>query len=172
MGWTGLVGGTLFEIGAYCMVVEAVNRGNAVHFGYEVRARHATTVQLRPFAGWFHSQCHSVPTIQNRTGVSGVRKHCEAQVRHLLEAGLTQFYPARGRDADFYSPTGSAPGQVQRLSQFIKYRLPLAYICQATCSIASLAYRASVRSMSRAAHTQPRRSRPVMMSRQPMALRP
>ncbi len=31
------MGGTLFEVGAYCMVVEAVNRGNAVRFGYEVR---------------------------------------------------------------------------------------------------------------------------------------
>ena len=37
IGWTGRVGGTLFEIGAYCMVVEAVNRGNAVRFGYEAR---------------------------------------------------------------------------------------------------------------------------------------
>ncbi|BDA50807.1 hypothetical protein COCOBI_17-0250 [Coccomyxa sp. Obi] len=37
VGWTALVGGTLFEAGAYCMVVEAVNRGNAVRFGYEVK---------------------------------------------------------------------------------------------------------------------------------------
>jgi hypothetical protein len=36
VGWTALVGGTLFEAGAYAMVVEAVNRGNAVRFGYEV----------------------------------------------------------------------------------------------------------------------------------------
>ena len=32
------MGGTLFEIGAYCMVVEALNRGNTVRFGYEVTA--------------------------------------------------------------------------------------------------------------------------------------
>lgn len=38
VGYTALVGGTLFEAGAYCMVVEAVNRGNAVRFGYEVRS--------------------------------------------------------------------------------------------------------------------------------------
>ncbi|EIE24412.1 hypothetical protein COCSUDRAFT_40817 [Coccomyxa subellipsoidea C-169] len=37
VGWSALVGGTLFEVGAYCMVVEAVNRGNAVRFGYEVK---------------------------------------------------------------------------------------------------------------------------------------
>ncbi|KAK9909342.1 hypothetical protein WJX75_000763 [Coccomyxa subellipsoidea] len=37
VGYTALVGGTLFEAGAYCMVVEAVNRGNAVRFGYEVK---------------------------------------------------------------------------------------------------------------------------------------
>lgn len=38
VGWTALVGGTLFEVGAYCMVVEAVNRSNAVRFGYEVQS--------------------------------------------------------------------------------------------------------------------------------------
>ena len=37
VGWTALVGGTLFEAGAYAMVVEAVNRGHTVRFGYEVR---------------------------------------------------------------------------------------------------------------------------------------
>ena len=36
VGWTALVGGTLFEAGAYCMVVEALNRGHTVRFGYEV----------------------------------------------------------------------------------------------------------------------------------------
>ena len=36
VGWTALVGGTLFEAGAYAMVVEAVNRGHTVRFGYEV----------------------------------------------------------------------------------------------------------------------------------------
>lgn len=42
IGWTALVGGTLFEVGAYCMVVEAVNRGNTVRFGYEVcKAQHS-----------------------------------------------------------------------------------------------------------------------------------
>lgn len=36
VGWTALVGGTLFEAGAYCMVVEALNIGHTVRFGYEV----------------------------------------------------------------------------------------------------------------------------------------
>ena len=38
VGWTALVGGTLFEAGAYAMVVEALNRGHTVRFGYEVSA--------------------------------------------------------------------------------------------------------------------------------------
>lgn len=32
------MGGTLFEAGAYAMVVEALNRGHTVRFGYEVSA--------------------------------------------------------------------------------------------------------------------------------------
>lgn len=36
LGWTAFVGGTLFEVGGYGMVVEAINRGNDIRFGYEV----------------------------------------------------------------------------------------------------------------------------------------
>ena len=46
VGWTALVGGTLFEVGAYCMVVEAVNRGSAVRFGYEVQSSCQSFLQL------------------------------------------------------------------------------------------------------------------------------
>jgi hypothetical protein len=34
---TGIVGGTLFECGAYCMMLEASNVGHTLRFGYEVK---------------------------------------------------------------------------------------------------------------------------------------
>jgi len=46
VGWTALVGGTLFEAGAYAMVVEALNRGHTVRFGYEVQ--HSEATQITP----------------------------------------------------------------------------------------------------------------------------
>ena len=48
-----------------------------------------------------------------------------AQVRHLMEAGLTHFYRTRSRGADFYSPDGAEGGQVEHLMQIHAIGLPL-----------------------------------------------
>lgn len=64
VGWTALVGGTLFEVGAYCMVVEAVNRGNDVRFGYEIKnllEEGLTYFHLTRGSGYYSANSSPVP---------------------------------------------------------------------------------------------------------------
>ena len=132
VGWTGLVGGTLFEIGAYCMVVEALNRGNTVRFGYEARP-HSDLICCAA-SGLSHAGCSGKrPPVLYRKEYSEhaldarVQKEPSGvQVRHLMEAGLTHFYRTRSRGADFYSPDGAEGGQVEHLMQIHAIGLPLA----------------------------------------------
>jgi len=43
-GYLALLGGTLFEIGAYCMILEALNQHSTVRFGFEVKSFFTLTV--------------------------------------------------------------------------------------------------------------------------------
>ena len=106
IGWTALVGGTLFEAGAYCMVVEAVNRGNAVRFGYEVGL--PASGQALRFAS-FPCGAGSARA-QGGVQADGGARACMLQVRNLLESGLTRFYMVK--DGGHYSLGPPEAGKV------------------------------------------------------------
>ena len=137
IGWTGLVGGTLFEIGAYCMVVEALNRGNAVRFGYEVMppvTPSAVSLGL-PQAGYSGKAPLCNDAIKASCVCQGLKQPYGAQVRHLMEAGLTHFHRTRSRDADFYGPNGAAVGQVEHVMHVFVLQGPLTVFFTPLCCL-------------------------------------
>ena len=73
------MGGTLFEAGAYAMVVEALNRGHTIRFGYEVSA-HASMEDL------------IIPT---RTGCTGLRR-APYEVMGRMDASIMNGQPSVG----------------------------------------------------------------------------